>query len=364
MVATVIVRLADAGVVRLDDPVAARVPELRGCRWAEQATVRDLLANRSGLPLTADLEFGFDRAGSDDASLSRLASDVAAAAPAPGFWSYSNAGWCLAGRVIETATGATWEDAMRSELRAVGISEATFPADSVSTRRATGHAITPAGAVPVEPLVARAYAPAGTSIVTTVGDLLRFAQAHLEDPVLAGMRAVHAEVAISGWLDAWCLGWAKFDWTGGEVWGWDGLIDGERSVLRIVPDQRAAVVLMTNGSTGRAMYRSLLAELMPSLFGIEVRALSLEPSASAGGDLARYQGAYAWPDRRIEVTTTERGLLITGDDGEAEAAPVDERTILVDAADPDTPTMTFGAFDPAGRPQVLYSMLWALPRVS
>jgi hypothetical protein len=43
---------------------------------------------------------------------------------------------------------------------------------------------------------------------------------------------------------------------------------------------------------------------------------------------------------------------------------VDERTILVDAADPDTPTMTFGAFDPAGRPQVLYSMLWALPRVS
>ena len=50
------------------------------------------------------------------------------------------------------------------------------------------------------------------------------------------MRDVHAEVSIYGWLDAWCLGWARFDWEGGRAWGWDGLVTGERSVLRIVPD--------------------------------------------------------------------------------------------------------------------------------
>ena len=51
------------------------------------------------------------------------------------------------------------------------------------------------------------------------------------------------------------------------------------------------------------------------------------------------------------------------EEGEREALPVDERTFLVDAAEPDNPTITFGAFDAAGRPQVLYIMLWGLPRL-
>ena len=165
-------------------------------------------------------------------------------------------------------------------------------------------------------------------------------------------------------MDAWGLGWARFDWPGATVWGWDGLIDGERSVLRIVPEQRAAAVLMTNGSSGRAIYRSLFAVLMPSLFKIAIPPIHLEPSAGAAGDLAHYQGVYAWPDRRVQVSPTKHGLLITGDDGGAQARPLDRRTFLVDAADPDTPTITFGAFDPTGRPRVLYSMLWGLPRIS
>ena len=47
MCATVIARLAAAGRLSLEDRVAAHVPELRGAAWAESATTRDLLANRS-----------------------------------------------------------------------------------------------------------------------------------------------------------------------------------------------------------------------------------------------------------------------------------------------------------------------------
>ena len=180
---------------------------------------------------------------------------------------------------------------------------------ALTTRRASGHEVTADGPVPVEPLVARAYGPAGTTAVSTVTDLLRFAALHLEDSSLAALRAVHAEVPIYGWLDSWCLGWARFDWEGGPVWGWDGVISGERSVLRIVPEHRAAVVLMTNGSTGRAMYRSLFAELMESLFGIRVPPLRLDASPGAAGDLSRFAGVYAWPDRRVEVTAAGSRLL-------------------------------------------------------
>jgi CubicO group peptidase (beta-lactamase class C family) len=365
MVATVIADLAEAGRLSLDDPVAAHVPELRTTGWVGRATVRDLLANRSGLALRAGLEFGFaDRTDRDDGALSRLVAEAAGGGPAGDFWSYTNVGWCVAGRVIETAAGAGWEEAMRRRLfDKAGMGETAFVTGGAPGRRAMGHDVTADGLVPVEPLTARAYGPAGTTAVTTVNDLLRFAALHLRDPSLASLRAVQAEVPIYGWLDSWCLGWARFGWQGGQVWGWDGLVNGERSVLRIVPGQQAAVVLMTNSSTGRAMYRSLFADLMPSLCGISVPPLRLDAAVGAAGDLSRFAGIYAWPDRHIEVTATTNGLLISSEDGQTEALPLDERTFLTDPADPDSPAVTFGAFDAAGRPRVLYDMLWGLPRL-
>jgi CubicO group peptidase (beta-lactamase class C family) len=61
LVATLLVRLAEAGELSLDDTLADRIPETAGTTWAEQVTLRDLMSNRSGLPMTLDLEFGFDR---------------------------------------------------------------------------------------------------------------------------------------------------------------------------------------------------------------------------------------------------------------------------------------------------------------
>jgi CubicO group peptidase (beta-lactamase class C family) len=365
MVATVIVGLAGAGRLSLEDPVVAHVPELHRSGWLESATVRDLLANRAGLPLRAALEFDFaGRSDRDENALSRLAADVPAGVPAADFWSYTNVGWCLLGRVIETATEAAWEDAMRRHLFAgAGMRETTFSTEPVPKRRASGHELTAGGPVPVAPVVSRAYGPAGTSVVSTVTDLLRFASLHLNGSSFAALRAAHAEISIYGWLDSWCLGWARFDWDGGPVWGWDSVISGERSVLRIVPEHQAAVALMTNSSTGRAMYRSLFSDLMQSSFGISVPPLRLDASSAAAGDLSRFAGIYAWPDRQVEVTATEAGLLIESEQGQTEALALDERTFLVDAADPDNPTVTFGAFDAAGQPRVLYLMLWGLPRV-
>ena len=366
MVATVVARLAEAGRLSLEDPVAARVPELRGIAWAERATIRDLLANRSGLPLTNDLEFGFDaRRDPDDEALSRLAQDVATGEPAGDFWSYSNVGWCLLGRVIETATEATWEDAMRRYLYdSAGMEQTTFATEDPSVPRATGHTVTRDGMSPVEPLVARAYGPAGASVLSTVTDLLRFAALHLEDSSLAPLRDVQSEVAIHGWLDAWCLGWAWFDWDGGRVFGWDGLINGERSVLRVMPEHHAAVVLLTNSSNGRAMYRSLFTELMQSAFGITVPPLRLKPTDDAPGNLSRYAGVYGWPDRQIQVAVTGSNLRIKTESGETEARPIDPRVFVIDRDDPDAPTVTFGSFDGTGRPAVLYDMLWGLPRLN
>ena len=65
----------------------------------------------------------------------------------------------------------------------------------------------------------------------------------------------------------------------------------------------------------------------------------------------------------MDITPTGDGLLITGEDGQTPALPLNERTFFADPADPDNPALTFGAFDPCGQPQVLYDVLWGLPRL-
>ena len=62
------------------------------------------------------------------------------------------------------------------------------------------------------------------------------------------------------------------------------------------------------------------------------------------------------------MTAAADGLLIATEQRQLEARALDERAFVVDATDPDNPTVTFGEFDSAGRPRVLYLMLWALPR--
>jgi CubicO group peptidase (beta-lactamase class C family) len=346
MVATAFALLAADGRLRLDDMAVMHVPELRGASWAERATIRDLLANRSRLPLLDRHEFE-PSADEDDGVLSRFAAGVSSGERTGSFWSYSNAGWCLLGRALEIVTGVIWEEAMRSEvIGPLGLEQTTFANSPVTEPRATGHR----RSTPVRRWSPRSLGPAGSTLLSTATDLARFAEAHLTEPALAELRESHAEVAIHSWLDAWCLGWARFDWKDGPVWGWDGLVPGQRAILRLVPDTGTAVALLTNGDNGRAVYRSLFAELMtlpPS---------HLRQSPGSAGDLARFVGEYAWPDRHWTASIDGDGLLLEGDGRRIEAQPLDDRTFLVDASDPDNPTVTIDE-------DVLYVMLWGLPRV-
>ena len=139
MVASAVAVLDAERQLSLDDPVASHVPELRRCPWAQTATLRDLLANRSPVPLRAVLEFGFDEHdGDDDGALARLVEEVAGEAPSGDHWSYANVGWCVLGRAIETVTGVVWEDAMPRLLAPAGMSRDDL--DDVRHRRSRGRA--------------------------------------------------------------------------------------------------------------------------------------------------------------------------------------------------------------------------------
>src|SRR5207253_9536465 len=120
--------------------------------------------------------------------------------------SYVKAGWFVLDGVVETVRGRVWEDAVRAPLLApAGMRETIFATESDPAARVSGHQLTADGPVPVEPLAVPAFGPAGTSMLATASDMLRFAALHRDDPAPAVLRRPQPAARIHGRLADWCL---------------------------------------------------------------------------------------------------------------------------------------------------------------
>ena len=258
-------------------------------------------------------------------------------APSGEHWSYANVGWCVLGRAIETVTGMVWEEAMPRLLSPAGLPRRRGRRPRSSTGR-SGMTHRPADpsrssrAVPrLQPcgrhhrLDARGHAP-----------VRRVAFA---DSVPAPLRVVHADVSIHGWFDAWGLGLGRFDWGGVEVWGWDGVVNGQRSVLRLLRTETVPWSSSATAAPGAPWRARPGGSRRPRGSGSTSPTERLDASPAVPEQLAAYTGVYGWPDRRVDVTESARGLLVSRTASPGGRA-IDRRTFLLDRDDPDTPTIT------------------------
>jgi CubicO group peptidase (beta-lactamase class C family) len=110
---TALMRFVAQGRLDLDAPLRAYLPGLRLADEdvARRVTTRHLLTHTGGW-----LGDFFDDCGRGDDALERMLDKVARLpqiAPLGAVWSYNNAGFYLAGRLLETLTGQTYERAAR-----------------------------------------------------------------------------------------------------------------------------------------------------------------------------------------------------------------------------------------------------------
>lgn len=259
--ATVLMRLVAAGQVELDAPVRRYAPELRLTdeRAAAEVTVLNLLNHTSGL----DWGIIADTGEGDDALASYVAkmAELKQIAPPGTRASYSQAGYNLAGRVIEKVTGLTYERAVASLLlEPLGLSHSFFADGEVMTRRfAVGHNPGEDGALSVARGWRRwrANNPGG-GLVSSVADQLRWARFHLGDgraesgervlpaDVLHRMKQPTVELRGSTLGDALGVCWFLRDVGGVRTVGHGGSANGQFAELLIVPECSFAVVSLTN----------------------------------------------------------------------------------------------------------------------
>lgn len=171
--------LAAQGKLTLDDTVRTHLPEfrLKDETVAAELTLRDVLTHQGGFQ--GDL---FEDTGDGDDAVAKVLDVLAGSpqvVPLRGHWSYNNAGFFVAGRVIEVVTGKTFETAVTELiLTPLGMDHTLFFPNQIMTYRyATGYNKVGSEMVAQRPwLMMRSAAPAGSTCSSTVRDMARYAR--------------------------------------------------------------------------------------------------------------------------------------------------------------------------------------------
>ncbi|MFF3090213.1 serine hydrolase domain-containing protein [Streptomyces nojiriensis] len=324
--ATALMRLVAEGRVELDAPVRRYVPELRLAdeAAAERITVLNLLNHTAGLDW--NLVLGGDGADTLAGFVVHLPG-LPLIAPPCSRASYSQAGYNLAGRVIETVTGLPFEKAMdRLLLEPAGLTNTFFDLDEVMVRRfAVGH--TPDGRGgelrPAQPWAswragARGNNPGG-GIASSVSDLLRWARFQLGpgDRVLpAGalrrMTERTVELRASTLGDGLGIGWFLREVDGLRTIGHGGSGNGQSAELLIVPKRDFAVVSLANaGPHGHLFDQAVVRWVLEHYLGAVER--DPEPVAYDAARAREVAGRYAIDAMNLDVADDGARLTLAAE---------------------------------------------------
>ena len=348
--ATTLMRLLAEGRVELDAPVRRYVPELRLSdeQAAAEMTVLNLLNHTSGLSwaLITDTGEGEDALARYVAKLPEM--DLIA--PPGQRTSYSQAGYNLAGRVIEKITGLPFEQAVASlVLEPVGLSHSFYARDDIMTRRfVVGHNRGDDGRLTIARTWRRPRSDnPGGGLASSVADQLRWARFHLGDgraengaPVLPAdvlheMREPTARLVSSNLGQAVGISWFLRDVDGVRTIGHGGSANGQFAELLIVPERDFAVVALSNaGPDGIPFNQEVVRWALEHYLGVAER--DPEPLAFDEGRAEGIAGRYENETMTLTIDASGAGLRL-----EVLLKP-EVRAAAGGQAPPDYPPFEFG----------------------
>ncbi|MEU5099594.1 serine hydrolase domain-containing protein [Streptomyces sp. NPDC020996] len=320
--ATALMRLVAEGRVDLDAPVRSYVPELKLAdeRAAAQITVLNLLNH------TAGLDWNLIDDGEGDRSLTGLVAKLSRLpliAPPGARASYSQAGYNLAGRIIEKVTGLPFEQAMTSlVLQPVGLTDTVYGLSEVMVRKfAVGHNRGDDGELrPARPWAAfregaRGDNPGG-GLASSVSDLLRWARFHLGDgegvlptAELHRMREQTVALRASTLGVGFGICWFLHDLDGLHAIGHGGSGNGQFAELLIVPELDFAVVCLANaGPDGYPLNQSVVRWALEHCLGVTAK--TAEPVPYDEERAQQVVGRYEIDAMNLDIATDGTRLTL------------------------------------------------------
>ena len=327
---TAIMRLVEQGKIDLAAPVQKYLP---GFRVQDETVSREvaiwhLLTHTPGWEgqLTAA-----DRGTETLAAFVETMKDLPQLVPPGTVWSYNNAGFTLAGRVIESVTGQSIHDAIRTLVfQPLGLTRAfTRLEDVASYRFSVAHRTQNGTPVVIRPLSRSSSVTAG-GVSMSLRDLLAYGAFHLGDGTVAGQRVLsHASLELmrtpklrkSSTDEDMGLGW-HLRTIGGVTTAAHGGTLGHTLLLELVPQRNLALAILTNHSDGWRLIQDVERAALKQL-----EDLALSPSQTIGHrgvnetmpdapilarqpDFAPYLGTYRRPPVGTINVRVENGQLM------------------------------------------------------
>jgi CubicO group peptidase (beta-lactamase class C family) len=254
--AAAVLMLADAGKLSLDDPVVRYLPEIEA---ANHATIRQTLAHTAGFPNFWTLDY-LPQAQKQPTKPEAIVQQWGGQAPdfQPGEkWNYSNTGYVILGRLVEKVSGEPLGAFLRSHIFApLGMNSA---ADLDGRGPAPGDALGYMRVADAPPRVAELPAVGWTfgcgELAMTASDLARWDIGVIDRRLMSpqALAAMETETRLRDGSGTG-YGFGVFVDKVGEHRRirHNGDLPGFWTENRIYPDDRAAIVVMVNGSYGEA----------------------------------------------------------------------------------------------------------------
>lgn len=329
---TAMMRLVEQGKVDLHAPVRAYVPEfrVRDDAVSRDVTVWHLLTHLGGWEGQVS---GPDRGAETLTNFLTTITDLMQVAPPGAAWSYNNAGFSIAGRVIEKVTGTSINRAIRDLVfQPLGLEHAgTTAGDFIVNRFAAGHTTRDG-----KPMLNRPFTPSVSVTAGGVGlcmtDLLTYARFHMGDGTSSnGARVLKRESLEQmrtsqsrkqGNDDDIGIGWHLRTVGPIRTASHGGTLGGHILLLEIVPERNFAIAILTNSSNGWRLIQDVEREALRSYLGVSfapnqaiahrglVETLPSVQPLSQQPDLAPYVGTYVRPNNTVTVRAGGNQLLV------------------------------------------------------
>ena len=300
LTAAAVLQLVDEGVLDLHRDVRQYIPRLS---LPYGATTHQLLTHTAGFDET--FAGGFTRAPGDLRPLAVHVEGRTAAAMAPGqYYSYGNAHYSMAGRLLERLTGLSYEDAIATRLfEPLKMTRTTArqpPEPALADDRAIGYEWDGSAyrALPFRYTQSR---PAG-AVSTTAGDMSRFMLALLGDGPLDGVRVLSPS-SRAGLLQPQFrdhprlpgVTYAFHQWAthGRMLLHHDGTLGDQVAVMLLDPANRFGLFVASNANPGIGNH--LLEPVLTHLYGPAAPPAPRSPmpeARDAGGVAGVYLDTY------------------------------------------------------------------------
>jgi CubicO group peptidase (beta-lactamase class C family) len=354
--ATAIMRLVEQGKIDLSAPVRKYLPDftVQSDAASRDVAIWHLLTHTPGWEGQITPE---DRGTQTLAHFVETMRDLPQLAAPGEVWSYNNAGFAVAGRVVEAVTGQSIHDAFRTLVfEPIGLTHAFTRLEDVATYRFAVAHRTQNGKVVVSRPMSRSGAVSVGGVSMSLTDVLGYGSFHLGDGTGRNGQRVLTRTSLeemrtprlrkSTTDDEMGIGW-HLRKVGGVMTAAHGGTLGHCLLLELVPERRLVIAILTNHADGWRLIQDVERASLTLLEG-----LTLDPAQAIGHrgvnetmpdapilatqpDAAPYLGIYRRPPVGTVTVRQQNGRLMVDTSPIAFYAP--DRAVVLSGADAGNP---------------------------